>query len=207
MFKDIRRKFKKFKYRKIESEVIDVSDLLIRVDIDDLYPPFAELLIKLLQNCRKRGYDYFLISGFRSHIEQKRLYAIGRTTGIKGKIVTKARPGYSSHNYKVAGDCCHDRRKDRAGLQPGWSLSEYKILQEEAEKLHLESAMSWKTFKEGPHIQLPLKLHMFTFKDMKLLHSKSNGTSRLIKVFNKHDWGVPLAECKFCQKHNPKVKL
>lgn len=48
------------------------------------------------------GCDYVMISGNRSYAEQDALYAQGRTK--PGKIVTKARGGYSNHNFGIAGD-------------------------------------------------------------------------------------------------------
>lgn len=129
------------------------KELLTRVNWDLLKPRFVEKCFDLAANCRKRGVDYFAISGYRPFPEQAKLYFQGRTT--PGKIVTNARPGMSAHNYGLAVDWCKDEDVARAGLQPDWDLKDYIILQEEAEKLDLESGMSWKSFKEGPHIQVP----------------------------------------------------
>lgn len=128
------------------------KELLTRVNWGLVYPRFMEKCFDLAANCRKRGVDYFTISAYRSFTEQAKLYFQGRTT--PGKIVTNARPGFSFHNYGLAEDCCKDGDLTRAGLQPDWDLPDYVILQEEAEKLKLESGMSWATFKEGPHVQM-----------------------------------------------------
>jgi peptidoglycan L-alanyl-D-glutamate endopeptidase CwlK len=50
-----------------------------------------------------KGYEYKVICGTRDWDEQARLYAQGRTT--PGKIVTKAPPGSSFHNFGLAIDC------------------------------------------------------------------------------------------------------
>ena len=50
----------------------------------------------------KHGCDYVAISGLRDWSAQERLYAQGRTA--PGKIVTKARPGHSWHNFGLACD-------------------------------------------------------------------------------------------------------
>lgn len=128
------------------------KELLTRLNWDKVYPRFMEQCFDLAANCRKRGVDYFAISGYRSFTEQAKLYFQGRTA--PGKIVTNAKPGFSAHNYGLAVDWCKDEDTNRAGLQPDWDLKDYIILKEEAEKLGLESGMSWKTFKEGPHVQL-----------------------------------------------------
>lgn len=129
-------------------------DLVQRVNLDLIHPRFLEAALELLAACRKRGADYFVISGYRSPAEQQALFDQGRTK--PGKKVTNAKPGFSSHQYGIAWDLCRDADVDRGGLQPDWRLAEYVILQEEAERLGLESGMSWKSFKEGPHVQMPL---------------------------------------------------
>lgn len=141
-------------------------DLVQRVNLDLLHGPFLELVLKVLAACRARGADYFLISGYRSFPEQASLYFQGRTK--PGKKVTNAKPGESFHNYGLAVDCCRDANVLREGLQPDWDLASYKILQEEAERVGLESGMSFKTFREGPHIQfrLPAGVTLRQLKDL-----------------------------------------
>lgn len=48
------------------------------------------------------GCQYVMTDGNRSLAEQEEIYAQGRTK--PGKIVSNARPGYSWHNLKAAGD-------------------------------------------------------------------------------------------------------
>lgn len=128
------------------------TELLTRVNWDLVMPEFTERSFDLAARCRKRGVDYYAISGTRTWPDQGLLYAQGRT--LPGKIVTKARPGFSAHNYGIADDWCKDGDATRAGLQPSWNLADYRVLQEEAERLGLESGMSWPNFKEGPHVQV-----------------------------------------------------
>ena len=61
--------------------------------------PVARQFITAL---RDRGIDARIISGTRSYDEQNALYAQGRTR--PGQIVTKARAGYSNHNFGIAFD-------------------------------------------------------------------------------------------------------
>lgn len=131
-----------------------MTDLLRRIDLNVLYPPFARKLQLLAQNLLARGVQYWAISGLRSWDEQAKLYAQGRTA--PGPIVTKAKPGQSFHNFAVAADLAHDADTARDGLQPTWGIEDYKVLAEEAEKIGLEAAYHWRSFPEGPHVQLPI---------------------------------------------------
>lgn len=100
-----------------------------------------------------KGVTIEVISGLRSWSAQAALYAQGRTK--PGKIVTKARPGSSWHNYGLAIDI---------GLfKNGVYLDEKKPA--EADKLYaeigklaathgIEWAGTWKTFQETPHFQV-----------------------------------------------------
>lgn len=93
-----------------------------------------------------------VISGLRSWAQQSALYAQGRTK--PGRIVTKARPGSSYHNYGLAIDLglfaggkyldeADPRRADRI----------YRELGALAATLGLEWAGNWKSFPETPHFQ------------------------------------------------------
>lgn len=144
------------------------SELIKKIDLDKLYMPFVEKYLQLLANCDKKGSRYYAISGTRTFAEQGELYAQGRTK--PGDIVTKAKPGWSAHNYGVAGDSCKDKDVVKAGLQPDWNLQEYKVLAVEAEALGLEAAFNWKSFQEGPHVQLPLSKYGLTFPALLKIH-------------------------------------
>lgn len=100
-----------------------------------------------------KGVTVEVISGLRSWAAQAALYAQGRTK--PGRIVTKARPGSSWHNYGLAIDL---------GLfKSGVYLDEKKPA--EADKLYaeigkiaaahgIEWAGNWKSFTESPHFQI-----------------------------------------------------
>lgn len=140
---------------------------LNRIDQSKLYPKFLELVKLLLTNCEKRGYVFFAISGYRSPEEQSKLYSIGRSSA--GKIVTNAKAYESYHNFGLAVDLCHDLdHKKENGLQPSWDMKAYKVLQEEAKKLGLTSGLDFKSFPEGPHIQLTTSLSLVKMKQLAL---------------------------------------
>lgn len=62
----------------------------------------AKLCVK---NWRAAGLDVLITCTFRSAEEQTELYKIGRVPGFgkPGKIVTRAKAGESSHNYRLDG--------------------------------------------------------------------------------------------------------
>lgn len=143
-------------------------------------------MFALAAACRARGADYFAISGYRSFDDQAALYEQGRTT--PGKIVTKAKAGYSAHNYGIAIDWCFDADVARKGLQPEWGLDRYVVLAEEAERLGLEAALRWKSFKEGPHIQLPITSRHISLTMLKGRYEK---TGRLESAWHLLDANGP----------------
>lgn len=106
--------------------------------------------------------NYKIISGHRTYAEQTKLYNKGRTTS--GDIVTKARAGYSNHNFGIAVD-------------GGFFGKNGSYLDESspnlAEKLHkkladlvkikipqLEWGGDWKSFQDTPHWEVKTGLTM-----------------------------------------------
>ena len=114
---------------------------------------FEPFLVAVESAMSAKGVTVEVISGLRSWAAQAALYAQGRTK--PGRIVTKARPGSSWHNYGLAIDL---------GLfKSGVYLDEKKPA--EADKLYaeigklaaahgIEWAGNWKTFTESPHFQI-----------------------------------------------------
>lgn len=100
-----------------------------------------------------KGYEYIAISGNRTWEEQDKLYSQGRN-GNPGKFVTKARGGYSNHNFKIA--------LDFGVFKDGKYLDETHPAV--ADKIHKEIAPlagpdiewggSWKSFKDMPHFEI-----------------------------------------------------
>jgi peptidoglycan L-alanyl-D-glutamate endopeptidase CwlK len=93
------------------------------------------------------GWRVKIISGHRTYAEQDRLYAQGRTTA--GPVVTKARGGYSNHNFGVAFD---------VGLFKGGvyvpASYVYVDLGRLGESVGLEWGGRWKSFPDFPHYQV-----------------------------------------------------
>lgn len=136
-----------------------------RLNKSQICPKLLSLCEQLVINCEKRGYTFFAISGFRSAEEQSKLYAQGRSTA--GKIVTNAKAFQSLHNFGLAIDFCHDLNHNKTdGLQPSWDMKAYEVLGEEARKLGLVTGLDFKSFREGPHIQLKTDKSLLQLKEL-----------------------------------------
>lgn len=124
--------------------------------------PFVIAAQKLLS---KRNVTVEVISGLRSWSQQAALYAQGRTK--PGRIVTKARPGSSWHNYGLAIDLglfqtgiYLDERK------PALAEVLYRQLGDLAAKHGIEWAGNWKSFPEGPHFQVTFGLSLARAREL-----------------------------------------
>jgi len=97
---------------------------------------------------RQRGVDARIISGTRSYAEQDALYA-------QRPRVTRARGGFSNHNFGVAWDI---------GLFQGKKYLEDSPLYKECggigQSLGLDWGGAWKSFKDEPHFEVKTGLTM-----------------------------------------------
>jgi peptidoglycan L-alanyl-D-glutamate endopeptidase CwlK len=71
-------------------------------NIADLHPYVAGLCKRFIAGCRKEGIEVLITSTYRDMETQAEIYAQGRTT--PGRIVTRAKPGQSWHNFRLAFD-------------------------------------------------------------------------------------------------------
>lgn len=125
--------------------------------LTDLHPLMQPMVTRFLANARAAGIDLLVTCTYRSNAEQAALYAIGRTK--PGRIVTNAKPGRSTHNNTLNGKpaaLAVDVVPLRDG-KPVWSASDpvWKRVGEIGEKVGLEWAGRWTTFREFPHFQHP----------------------------------------------------
>jgi len=125
--------------------------------LTDLHPQMQPMVTRFLANARAAGIDLLVTCTYRSNEEQAALYAIGRTK--PGRIVTNAKPGRSTHNNTLNGKpaaLAVDVVPLRDG-KPVWSASDpvWKRVGEIGEKVGLEWAGRWTTFREYPHFQHP----------------------------------------------------
>lgn len=127
-----------------------------------LYPPFARKLMVFEAKLAAAKLPFYGFCGYRSFEQQSIEYAKGRTA--PGSIVTKARPGYSFHQYAVAADYVEDGMIEKPGIQWSWDLANdvnkdgrrdwLQMAEIAVRECGLEAAFFWKSFPEGPHIQL-----------------------------------------------------
>lgn len=115
--------------------------------IATLQPQVRPIARALVQKAAQSGICIKIICGFRTYAEQDALYAQGRTA--PGNIVTKARGGYSNHNFGIAFDIGVFEGNKYLGDSP-----KYKAVGVIGTDLGLEWGGNWKTLADQPHFQL-----------------------------------------------------
>ena len=100
--------------------------------------PVARQLVKL---AKQNDITIKITSGTRTYAEQNALFAKGN--------VTKARGGYSNHNFGLAFDVTIFD-----GPQPVWESKDYTTVGQLGKSLGLEWGGDWKSFRDEPHFQL-----------------------------------------------------
>lgn len=115
--------------------------------IATLLPEVQPIARALVQKAALSGIRIKVISGFRTYAEQDALYAQGRTTS--GSIVTKAKAGYSNHNFGIAFDVGVFEGNKYLDDSP-----KYKAVGVLGTDLGLEWGGNWKTIVDQPHFQL-----------------------------------------------------
>lgn len=130
-----------------------------------LQSEFKFLITKLIRDLHEDGCKLHVFEGRRSFKRQQYLYEQGRTRlydykGNKLKVVTRAPPGLSMHQYGLAVDLAfHD--PNYFGVHWTWD-GDYSALGEVIKKYPLlEWAGDWKHFKELPHVQLKTDYSIF----------------------------------------------
>ena len=109
------------------------------------------------QAMEKHGVKVEVISGLRSWAAQAALFAQGRTK--PGRIVTKARPGSSWHNYGLAIDLgLFSNGAYLDEVDPKRADRLYQEIGSIAAKHGVEWAGNWKSFTETPHFQVTFGL-------------------------------------------------
>ena len=115
--------------------------------IATLLPEVRPMARALVQKAALGGIRIKVISGFRTYAEQDALYAHGRTAS--GNIVTKAKAGYSNHNFGIAFDVGVFEGNRYLGDSP-----KYRAVGVLGADLGLEWGGNWKTIVDQPHFQL-----------------------------------------------------
>lgn len=130
--------------------------------IDLLKPKVRNLAYELISECEKEGIEIKIVQTLRTIKEQDALYAQGRTKA--GNIVTKAKGGYSFHNFGVAFDVCPVVNKKLE-----WNDKKlFKKIGAIGASLGLEWGGAWKTFKDLPHFQYRANYTLTDFRKGKV---------------------------------------
>ncbi len=128
-------------------EEIDPVDPRSEKNIATLLPEVQPIARSLVHRAAADGIRIKVISGLRTYAEQDELYAQGRTK--PGPIVTKARGGYSNHNFGIAFD---------VGVFEGsrylQESPKYAAVGALGMELGLEWGGTWKSIVDQPHFQL-----------------------------------------------------
>lgn len=114
------------------------------------FEPFLAVVEKAMAS---KGVAVEVISGLRSWAAQAALFAQGRTK--PGRIVTKALPGSSWHNYGLAIDLgLFSNGVYLDEVDPRRADALYAEIGRIAQVHGIEWAGNWKTFQESPHFQV-----------------------------------------------------
>jgi peptidoglycan L-alanyl-D-glutamate endopeptidase CwlK len=139
--------------------------------IDHLHPELQMRALRCIQKWEAAGLSVLVTCTWRSREEQAELYAQGRTKS--GRIVTRAMPGQSAHNFTVGGKpaalafdvvplrhgkCVWGTRGDGIDDDPTDDdvddLELWHRVAGIAKECGLEWAGEWSRFREFPHFQL-----------------------------------------------------
>lgn len=124
-----------------------------------VHPKLAEKVRQMAQMLEPEGVNFRVTQGLRLWGDQQALYDKGRNEqGLivdPSAVVTKAKPGYSWHNFGLAVDVVLDDAT-LAGFQADWNTAHpaWQRLIQVGESLGLVSGSEWRTFPDWPHLQL-----------------------------------------------------
>lgn len=112
--------------------------------IEDLQPDVADKCRALVEAAELAGIPIRVTHTLRSLDEQMHLYAKGRS--VPGAIVTKAKPGFSWHNFGRAFDVCFAKGPDPY-------VGPWDQLGFLGEEVGLVWGGRFKSFKDRPHFE------------------------------------------------------
>ena len=121
-------------------------DPVTEKNIKTLHPAIQDRVRQFINEAYALGIKLRIYSAHRTHDEQARLFAQGRTT--PGNIVTQVGPGGSWHNYRLAFDLVEI--KDGKAL---WTNPRWEKIGELGKKHGFEWGGDWRSFVDKPHFQ------------------------------------------------------
>lgn len=129
------------------ADPVSTVDARSEKNIATLLPELQPVARALVKKAAANGIQIKVISGLRSYAEQDALYAQGRTT--PGRIVTKAKGGYSNHNFGIAFDIGVFSGSEYLPESPL-----YRAVGALGMDLGLEWGGNWTSLVDEPHFQL-----------------------------------------------------
>lgn len=115
-----------------------------------LRPFFRASVEEVLWQVRREGLPFRVWETLRDHRRQEQYYAQGRTA--PGKIITKAPPGHSPHEWGVACDLV----LDLPGVSPWSTTGDHAKLWEEMGAIAIDCGLIWGgswRWRDLPHVE------------------------------------------------------
>lgn len=123
--------------------------------LQNVHPELAEKVRRMATMLHVEGIEIRVTQGLRSWSDQMALWLKGRDSHGNitdpSKVVTKAAPGHSWHNFGLAVDIA-----PFTDNTPDWNLNHpaWKRIVAVGESLGLVSGSEWRTFPDWPHFQM-----------------------------------------------------
>lgn len=123
--------------------------------LQNVHPVLADKVRRMSEMLALEGITIRVTQGLRSWSDQMALWLKGRDSRgnviDSSKVVTKAAPGHSYHNFGLAVDVAPftDNTPDWNLTHPAW-----KRIVAVGESLGLTSGSEWRSFPDWPHFQL-----------------------------------------------------
>ena len=131
-------------------------DPISETRLAEVHPLLASKIRQMADALTQQGVTIRVTQGLRSWTQQMSLWLKGRDINGKviapGKVVTKAPPGHSWHNFGLAVDVVPMDNEGR----PDWNVDHpvWKQIVEIGRSVGLEPGAEWRTFPDYPHFQL-----------------------------------------------------
>lgn len=116
--------------------------------ISNLHPEIREITKDFIEAAKAHGIELKITFGMRTFAEQQVLYDQGRTK--PGKIVTKAKPGQSFHNYGLAIDVV-----PIVNGKADWESKLWQKIGQIGKACGFSWGGDWQSFKDLPHFEFP----------------------------------------------------
>ena len=131
----------------MEETISKVWDYHSERRIKTLHPSVRELVRDFINEAERQGIKLRVTSALRTHADQAKLYAKGRTE--PGNVVTWAEPGESYHNYGLAVDVVEIR--DGAAI---WNNEKWPQIGQMGKSFGFEWGGDWQGKIDKPHFQM-----------------------------------------------------